>query len=369
MAEKILIVATVANHIKAFHIPYIEFLKSRGYQVEVACAPDRFIYDIPTPVHQIFFSRFPFSLKNIKAYLAIKKIISEENYRLIHVHTPIAAFLVRLAARKYKTPVIYTAHGFHFYKGAPIFDNFLFKFIETLAARWTTCLIVINEEDLQAAKTMGYVPGENLFYIPGVGVNLDYYQLQGSTKEARQELGISDDVPMVLCAAEFSPNKNHILLLDAWEQTLHLVPDAVLVLAGFGQLETEIKEKIKDRDLEHSVFMIGYRYDLPRFLHMADVVVLPSKREGLPRAILEAMACAKPVVATNIRGNRDLVEDGKNGFLVPLHSPEPLARALALLLTDRNLAAKMGTSGREMADEYSLSNVIEQNWDLYKRFL
>lgn len=171
--KRILFVATVASHIKAFHLPFINLLKEKGYEVEVACHLDIPLNDLKY-VWEIPFSRSPYSIDNIRAFKSLRRLIQERNYHLIHVHTPVAAFLVRLAARKMNIPVLYTAHGFHFWKGAPIINHLLYKTAEYIAAPWTAGLIVINREDFEAARTLGFREGENLFYVHGVGVDLDY---------------------------------------------------------------------------------------------------------------------------------------------------------------------------------------------------
>lgn len=365
--KRVLFVATVASHIKAFHLPFINLLRERGCEVEVACYPDVPLNGL-SHIWEIPFSRSPYSRKNILAFKAIRRLFQERRYDLIHVHTPVAAFLVRLAARNMKVPVLYTAHGFHFYKGAPLKNHLIYRTMERLAARWTAGLIVMNKEDLKAGRGFGLREGKNLFYVRGVGVDLSYYGNVGC-KIARPELNIPEESPVTLCVAEMIPRKNHLQLLAAWKMVIKEIPEAHLLLAGDGELRPLLESLTSKMGLSSSVHFLGYRSDVPKLLATSNVVVLSSKHEGLPRCIMEAMAAEKPVVATNVRGNRDLVKDGVNGFLVPLGDPESLAKALIRLLVDRDLAQRMGTAGRKMIHEYSLDSVLQEMWDIYQRYL
>ncbi len=220
---RVLFVATVATHIRAFHLPFIKMLQEQGHQVEVACCLDVPLESplpgVEMPVWEIPFARSPYSLKNVPAYYRIKKLLAERSYDLVHVNTPAAAFITRLACRNataqdaasrgingkttarytgtqeetahnsepvnmdiaarrgVKTPVLYMAHGFHFYWGAPPLYQLLYYNMERLASRWTAGLIVLNREDLLAARGFGLIEGESLFLVHGVGVDLDEYSL------------------------------------------------------------------------------------------------------------------------------------------------------------------------------------------------
>ncbi|HHV61375.1 MAG TPA: glycosyltransferase family 4 protein [Firmicutes bacterium] len=370
--KRILFVATVASHIKAFHLPFINLLEEKGYEVEVACYPDtplnglHYVWAVP-------FSRSPYSKGNMAAFKTIKKLLQERCYDLIHVHTPVAAFLVRLAARNMNVPVLYTVHGFHFYKGAPLKNHLIYGTMERLAARWTAGLIAINREDLEAARRLGFIEGRNLFFVRGVGVDLDYYGPDNTdnTRDNKIDIGfeICPGSPIVLCVGEFTPNKNQALLIDAWKYVIAEVPRAKLLFAGQGECEGQLKERVSGNGLSGSVHFLGYRTDIPKLLSLANVVTQVSKREGLPRSIMEAMAAGKPTVATSVRGNCDLVRDGVNGFLVPLGDPKSLAKALIRLLVDKDLAQRMGMAGREMIQEYSLDRILQEMWDIYQRYL
>lgn len=365
--KRVLFAATVASHIRAFHLPFISLLQKRECEVEVACYLDvpldglRYVWAIP-------FSRSPYSRTNISAFEAIRKLLRERRYDLIHVHTPVAGFLFRFAARNLNVPVLYTAHGFHFYKGAPLKNHLIYGAMERLAVRWTAGLIVMNREDLEAGRRFGLREGKNLFYVHGVGVDLSYYGNPGS-KTAGAELNIPGGSPIALCVAEMIPRKNHLQLLAAWRIVTREVPEAHLLLAGDGELRPRLESLASKMGLSGSVHFLGYRSDIPDLVANSNVVVLTSKHEGLPRCIMEAMAAGKPVVATDVRGSRELIRDGVNGLLVPLGDPESLAKALIRLLIDKDLGQRMGTAGHKMIQEYSLDKVLQEMWDIYQRYL
>lgn len=364
---RILFVASVASHIKAFHLPFIRMLQDQGHDVEVACSPDIPIQGLPV-VWDIPFSWSPYSPKNIKAYFSMQSLLRERSYDLIHVHTPAAAFLTRLAARELHVPVLYTAHGFHFYKGAPLKNWLVYYNMEHMASYWTAGIIVLNDEDLQSAKKFGFKEGENLFYVPGVGIDLELYR-KVDNPLTKETLGLPADAKIAACIAEFTSNKNHIQLIKAWRIVKNHLPNAVLLLVGKGEYQEQVRDSVVKLDLIKNVYFAGFRTDVPNILAMADVFALTSKREGLPRGVMEAMAAGKPVVATDIRGNRDLVEDGVSGFLVQIGDVDSLAKALIKLLTNHELATNMGEVGRQKVKTYSLDNVLVKMSLIYEKYL
>ncbi len=372
--ERVLFVATVYTHLAAFHIPFMKLLQSWGYEVHAAASPDEGhkseVESIGVRCWDVPFVRSPVSPNNLVAYRKLKALLTKEHYDLIHVHTPMAAWLGRLAAKRTKQgPVLYTAHGFHFYKGAP-WPYWLFYYpAEQLAARWTDGLIVMNSEDHEQAQKMGFKPGENLFFVHGVGVDLEQFSpVPKSRASVREELGLGDQDVVVTCVAEFTPTKNHAFLLAAWSRVTRDEPRAHLLLAGEGQLKKIMERKIEMESIPN-VHFLGFRRDVPRLLQSADIFVLPSRREGLPRSIMEAMAAGKPVVATDVRGSRDLVENGVTGILVKLSDVVGLAQAILQLVHDPELRLRMGKAGREKVQPYSLDHVIKEMSEIYARYL
>ncbi|WP_427365253.1 glycosyltransferase family 4 protein [Candidatus Caldatribacterium saccharofermentans] len=370
MNHRILFLATVDSHIFYFHLPFMKLLRSLGYEVEVAAGEAGFRERIEREgfqVHPIPFSRRPLSFSNFLSFWRLFRLLRERCYVLVHTHTPVASFLGRIAAKIARVPlVLYTAHGFHFFRGAS-WKAWLFWYTaEKIASFFTDALIVLNEEDFEHGKRLGFIPGENLFLVPGVGVELERFRNVNSS--LREELGIGDDEVVVTCVAEFTPTKNHSFLLAAWREVAKRFEHAHLLFVGDGEL-LEKTRVWAERESLPRVHFLGKREDVPAVLSASDIVVLVSKREGLPRALLEGMAAGKPLVATDVRGNRDLVEDGVNGFLVPLGDVGALVEALGRLIGSKGLRERMGEESRRKVEAYSLERVLQEMERIYRRFL
>ncbi|ADL07269.1 glycosyltransferase family 4 protein [Thermosediminibacter oceani] len=372
--SKVLFLATVYTHLAAFHIPFMRLLQEKGYEVHAAASPDdggkEEVEAIRARCWDIPFSRSPYSLKNWRALRELDHLFEAHRFDLIHVHTPVAAFLGRFMAKaKCQGPVLYTAHGFHFYRGVPLKNWLLYYPMERLASHWTDGLIVINREDFEIARRFGFEPGRNLFYVHGVGVNLSCYtSLPSKGQYIRVDLGLSHSDIIITCVAEMTPNKNHILILKAWKKLAAKCSHCHLLLVGKGELMPALKKKVKEEKIPR-VYFLGYRRDVPQILRESDIVTLTSKREGLPKSIMEAMAAGKPVVATNVRGSRDLVEHGKTGFLVDLGDDEGLFFALKSLIENGELRKTMGKAGREKIKDYSMDRVLNEMEAIYMRYL
>jgi len=374
MSNKVLFIASIYTHFTAFHIPFMKLLQSWGYEVHAAASPAEGHKDeveaIGVRCWDIPFVRSPFNPKNLTAYRKLKSLLKRERFDLIHVHTPTAAWLGRLAAKRTSQgSVLYTAHGFHFYKGAPLPYWFFYYPAERIAARWTDGLIVINSEDYEQAQRMGFKPGKNLFFVHGVGVDLKRFSRGHEHRfSVRKELGLSKKDVVITCVAEFIPRKNHGFLLDAWRLVARAEQKAHLLLVGNGRLRNAVEARVYQEHIPR-VYFLGFRRDVSRILTTTDVFVLTSKHEGLARCVMEAMAAGKPVVVTNVRGNRDLVEHGDDGFLVELGDVEGLAQALLQLIRNPGLREKMGQAGRAKIQDYSLERVLDEMSAIYARYL
>lgn len=374
--KKVLFVATVYNTLAAFIIPFMKLLQEKGHEVHAAASSNEGqehksdveaagvkCWDIP-------FARSPYNLANLQAYHCLRALLKEHHFDLIHVHTPIAAFLGRYLAKiTHQGPVLYTVHGFHFYRGAPKRNWLIYYTAERIAANWTDGLIVINSEDFENAKRLGFKPGENLFYVPGVGVNLDQFCTQDIRGSGiRVALGINSNDVVVTCVAEFNKNKNHNFLLSAWREFTKQHDSSHLLLVGAGENISALQKLVKRKKIPR-VYFLGYRTDVSEILIETDIVTLVSKREGLPKSIMEAMAAGKPVIASNVRGNRNLIEDGHNGFLVNLGDTWGLVAALKRLTLDSKLRVAMGAANREKIKDYALDRVLSKMAEIYDRYL
>lgn len=367
--KKVLFTATVILHIKSFHLPYIKWLKEQGYEVHVAAKND-FINEpciIPNcdNYYDVKFARFPFSKTNMKAYKQLKKLIQENNYDIIHCHTPVAGVLTRLAARKNKNiTVIYTAHGFHFFKGAPLLNWLIYYPVERFCARYTDKLITINKEDYERAKRFSLRKNGKVYYVPGVGIDLDKIEnIKVDIKKKKAELGIQENTPVLLSVGELNKNKNHETVL----QVLSKLKDKnfIYLICGRGVLKEYLERKIQELHLENKAKLLGYRSDVIEILKISDLFIFPSKREGLPVSVIEAMVCKLPVIASNVRGNRDLIAK-ENLF-------EPNDVAALTNLIKKQLEAIQNKELKKVdyanLEQYSLKNVLKQMTEIYEEQL
>ncbi|WP_026485638.1 glycosyltransferase family 4 protein [Caldanaerobius polysaccharolyticus] len=372
--KKVLFIATVECHILNFHIPFIQYFQNKGYEVHVATKlgnrQDE-LKKLGVGCHNVDFVRSPYSFSNVKALKQLISIMKKNKYSLVHVHTPVGAFLGRLAAKITGTkPVLYTAHGFHFYKGAPIKNWLVYYTIERLAARWTDGLITMNSEDYNAARKLRLRVKDAVFYVHGVGLDIDKYFIndENRRKELKEEFGFGDRDIVILTVAELNANKNHKQIIDSLG-ILKSYDNIYYLVVGLGEYESYLKEYIHDKGLDNKVKLLGFRRDIPELLCISDVFALTSMREGLPRCIMEAMAAGKPVIATDVRGNRDLVKDGINGYLVPINDVNTTVEAIKKLVQDKDLRIKMGDEGRKIIKDYSIDKVLKEMDEIYRIYL
>lgn len=315
---KILYVTTIGSTMNFFK-KFIEELVAEGHTVEIACndsisaVPD-FYLDLGCKIYSIGTSRSPFKIGNIHAIKQIKDIVEQNKYDIVHCHTPIAAMCTRLACRKVRqsgTKVIYTAHGLHFYKGAPLNNWLIFFPIEWICSWWTDAIVLINEEDYQLAQN--WFKARMCIRIPGVGIDLSRFVLKEFDKvKYRAKLGLKDDDLVVLSVGEVNKNKNHQLIIKTIADMNN--PKIKYIIAGRGPKTKENEELAEVLGLGDSVHFLGYRSDIAELNAVADVFAFPSIREGLGLAAIEALACGTPVVGMDTRGIREYVIDGKTGY-------------------------------------------------------
>ena len=374
--KKVLYLANVFSHFTAFHKPFISLLQGMGMEVHAAASDNdgyslQEIRDMGVICHDIAIPRNPFSRDLFRVAKTLKKLLIDNNYDLIHVHTPVASFLGRLLARNLpQTKVIYTAHGFHFYKGAPLLNWLIYFPAEYIACKWTDALICMNKEDYSRAVKLGFVPNKDLYFVHGVGLDIDAYQNNNcELAQGRANRQYDIDNRYVICVGELSPRKNQQMLIKAWEFVAKRFPDIKLVFVGMGEQQVALQALAKDLRIDTMVQFMGFRRDVPALLQQADMLVLVSKHEGLPRCIMEAMASCKPIVASNVRGNQDLIADGVNGFLVNLGDVQRLAERIMDLLNDETLVQNMGCLGYTKIQEYNIDKVVEEMHLIYNKFL
>lgn len=330
--KKALIITNLSGFLLKFEIDNVKLLQALGYEVHFASNMNEKGYSFEKEdldalgviFHQIQIARSPYMIKmNMNALRQLRKIVKEERIELIHCHTPVGGLLGRIVSKKRTKDgypkVIYTAHGFHFYKGAPLINNVLFKAVEYGLAPLTDVLIVINNEDYLQAKKMKLRNKHNVYNIPGVGVDLEKFCPVDYDEKIflREKYGISTDKFLILSVGELNLNKNHQTIIDMMYQmkTQGIGNDIIYGICGDGYFRNAIEMYSKKKNLYDRVHFFGYQKNIRDYYAMADIVVFPSKREGLGMVGVEALAMGVPVIASDNRGTREYMVDGENGYV------------------------------------------------------
>lgn len=376
--KKILFLATVDVHIYAFHIPFMKLLSDMGYEVEVAASNVGFTDKIEEEgfrVYNIPFSRNPFSFTNIKTAAILLKLMKKNKYIMVHTHTPVASFIGRIIAKIVGVPhIVYTAHGFHFHEYGSKLRNFLYYRLEEFVGRFTDVLITINKDDYKIAKEKKMVPKGKVVYIKGVGVDANEINPKAveecSKKKEREKLCITEETYVIMSIGRLDREKYFDDIIKAMRVIKRRGAKFRLFIAGDGPLKSNLIKLSESFAFEKEATFLGYTENVSELLSLTNVYVSASSREGLPVSVTEAMAMEKPIVAYNIRGVRDLVEDGVNGFLVPFRDVEALAEKIIYLMKHSEVAKEMGKKGREKIErEFSLNMILPQMEKLYKEIL
>ena len=356
--KKVLYVTTVSRTINAFLIPHINMLLDNGYEIHCACSidkpVDKELQRRGVKIFEVPFSRNPLGIRNIKAFIKLEELQRINDYDIVHVHTPIAAIYGRLLKLNFPSlRIIYTAHGYHFLKGASKLGWILYYPIEKIMAKFTDVTININKEDYEITKEK--LKPKKCYLLNGVGLDLDKYKKLSSKEiqEKRKEFGLKDKDFVVLMVAEINKNKNHIQLINAMDILKDKYPNIKVLCIGDGRLKESLEKQIILRNLQNNIFMLGYRLDVNKLINISDIGILLSRREGLPRNIMEFMACGRKVIATDIRGCRDLICDETIGTLVNVDDYESTAKAIEkyYILNDKSFEVS------EEIKKYDIENV------------
>lgn len=368
----LLVASTVPAFIKAFLIPYAQHFREQGWRVDAIAngiVSDKECSSAFDRVWDVNWSRNPLNPLNfVQAPAAVKRIVADGGYDIVHVHTPVAGSVCRYALRKRPGPVrIYTAHGFHFHEEGSRAKSAVFAAIEKLAGRWTDYLVVINRFDEKAAREKGLVGSGQLVFMPGIGVDTERkYNPRSITVRdviaCRESIGLAPEDRMILMVAEFIPRKRHADALHAFQRLN--TKNATLVLAGTGPTMPAMQRLSKQLGLEKRVHFLGFRRDVAVIMKAAQTLLLCSLQEGLPRSIMEALSLEVPVVASDIRGNRELLEEGA-GYLYPVGNVEALAHVLDDALGNPAKALSRAKIGRERIAKNDLRRIIVQHEQLY----
>lgn len=368
-AKRILFVATVDSHIMNFHLPYLKLFKEKGYVVDVATNGDT---EIPycDNHYKISIQRNPFKIGNILAIKELKKIIKKNQYQLIECHTPMGGVATRIAAKKSRkkgTKVIYMAHGFHFYKGAPILNWIIYYPIEKMCSRWTDCLITITNEDYKFAQK--HMKAKRIEHINGIGMNPERLKnklTQEEKDEFRKKLNINKNDIVFSYIAELNANKNQILLIKTIQELKKKKSNIKLLLIGAGKLKEEYQQYIKNNGLENEIKLLGKRQDINELLSITDIYLASSKREGLPVNVMEAMYKGLPIIATDNRGHRELIQDNENGYICKKSDVQNFKLSVEKISKDIKKINSMKEKNNTLVRKYELEEVKQKMEEIYK---
>ena len=309
-------------------------------------------------------SRSPVSLSNIKAYKQICEIIKKNDIDYIHCNTPVGGVLGRLTGKKCKVKkVLYQAHGFHFYKGAPKKNWLIYYTIEKFLARFTDCIVTMNAEDNVAAKRFKRRNNGPVYNVHGVGIDLSLYEgLEKKRESKRQELGFTESDIVLISMGDLILRKNYTVAIDAVAKCDN--PKLHYIICGKGPELDNLKQRAKALGVEQQIHFLGFRSDIKELLAAADIFIFTSLQEGMPRSMMEAMAAGLPCIASKIRGNVDLIENGKGGFLCAPTDSDAIAKAIRLCTYD--VRKKFGRENLIAIQQYDIHVVEEEIRRIYE---
>lgn len=361
--------------IGTFELAPIEAAKSMGYSLfmgvnrshpeKVKCAD----YDIKFYDQHSY--RSIFAIKdNWKAYKNLSIFLKQHpEIEVIHCNTPIGGFMGRICGKKYgiKT-IIYTAHGFHFFKGAPLFNRTILKCVEKYLARWTDAIITMNNEDYDSAQSFHLRNNGKVYKVPGVGVyTKSYIDFAAERTHIRKNLGIPKDAIVCLAMGDIVPRKNYKTAIEA----IALCNNSKLhyLICGSGTQINELKLLSSKLGISSQIHFLGFRTDIKELSFASDFFLFASLQEGLPRSTMEAMCAGLPCIVSDIRGNNDLIVDGMGGFLAPPQDSSAFAKAICKFVSEPQLWASMSTYNKEIIKNYDIEVVKAEMIKIYKNIL
>ena len=370
---KLLYVTTLGGTMK-FFTSLITELITDGNEINIATNENNGVTAIPSVYRDmgcklmpISCTRSPLSYTNILAISEIRDIVTKNNYDIVHCHTPIAAACTRLAcigARKHGTKVLYTAHGFHFYTGAPLKNWLLYYPIEKICSKWTDYIITINQEDYQRASRIFHSP--EVLYVPGVGINTKKFSNANTDRGLlRKNLNIHDDDTLIISVGELNKNKNHSVIIQALAKCKNT--KIHYSIAGRGELFDYLSNLARALNVEKQVHLLGYCNDVAKLYQAADICAFPSVREGQGIAAIEAMAAGLPLLVSDNRGLRGTLVDGENAIVCKYNDIDAFAKGIIKLANDEELRKKMGINNSKLSKQFDYSVINKQMKEIYSR--
>lgn len=385
--KKALFLTNVSGFLQQFEMPHVRILQEAGYQVHYASNFNHQVYDCDISaledagitIHHVNIKKSPAALvDNYRVLKEIVSIIEREQIQIIHCHNPVGGVIGRLAGRLSSNKclkVIYTAHGFHFYKGASRINWAVFYRIERIMARFTDVLIVINKEDLKYASSFRLKPGGKVYLIPGTGLDFSKFQVPdtGERNELRKEISIGEKQFFLLSVGELNKNKNHMIIIKAISRLKERGIKAEQFhygICGEGGFKQELAKLIREEHLEEYVSLYGYASDVRRYLAAADGFAFPTIREGLGMACIEAMAMGLPVIASDNRGTREYMRAGKTGFVCKYNDAEEFAEAIEQLLSmDPETYQRISKECQRVTRDFDIHNTNQIMRHIYEEVI
>lgn len=349
--------------------PCLEIALDKGYDVFFGtnrANPESLECELPVRLYDSHTYRSITNIKDNKvAYNNLENIVRNNDIEVIHCNTPVGGLIGRLIGKKYNIKkVIYTAHGFHFFKGAPKFNNSIIKFAEIIMAHWTDAIITMNEEDYQAAKKFKLKKNGKVFKVHGVGINLDQINdVSVNIREKRKSLNLSEDDIVCISAGDLTISKNYYSSINAISKVKN--ENVKYIICGDGVEKNKLKKFSEEKGVSDRVYFLGFRKDVIELMKMSDIFLFTTLREGLPRSMMEAMACGLPCVASKIRGNVDLLYDNKGGYLINPNDIDNIAESIENLSIDNKLRRDMGKYNLNAIKEYDISVVKKEIRNIY----
>jgi glycosyltransferase EpsD len=370
---KILYIATSDIHLATFHKPYIKWLSENGVCVDIAVEKrGDFYFDGVQKEFHLNFPRSLFKKELFSTYKELKSIIDSGSYDLVHCHTPVPSMLTRLAARAAKkkgTKVLYTAHGFHFYKGAPLSRWIIHYPAEYILSKFTDGIITINQEDYNYIS--GKMHHNDSFYIKGIGVDSKRFRPFTIPEKLnkKKSLNIDENTFTLLYVAEFIPRKNHAFIIYALKDLVKIIPEIKILFAGKGVLLDDMKKLAEELEVTSIIDFLGFRSDVNELSAIADVGVSSSKHEGLGLGLTEQMMCKVPIVASLDRGHKEMIIQGETGFMYEQNNQEEFINFIVKLYNNKELRKQLGENAFQKAREFEISNSLDSMIDIYKKYL
>ncbi len=368
--KKILFAANLESFFLKFLIPQFKYFKEQGYEIHIAAKLEGLDVPYCDKKYDIDFARSINAKQIINSYKQMKNLFKTEHYDIVSCHTPFGGAITRLAYKKCKvkdTKMVYMAHGFHFYKGAPKFNWLCFYPVEKYLAKHTDTLVTINLDDYELAKKKFKT---DVRYVKGVGLDVskfDFEMNEELKQDYRRKIGLEKDDFILIYPAELLPRKRQTWLIKTLNELFKENPKFHLLLPGKDSMNGECQKLVNDLNLNDQIHFLGFRKDVPELLAISDLAVSSSKQEGLPVNVMEAMYCGLPLVVTACRGNRDLIENGKNGYIVGINdSKEFCEKVLYFSKLTEEEKEKIKKGNKEIIEQYLLDRVIEDIIEMYE---